>query len=185
MHFVCFSMPFVKCIFLWVPFWYPLANLFSNSLMNTFDLHVKKLIFLQKINQKWIWSLCISFFWVGGRGLGGGLHSRNKMSGNKRIPSLEILSRVLVVCFLGSLQSYQENYKCSGWCCVTGRNNTGGRRDVTSAHVSRVILFVTLAVHLVTAELQLVMREHLSLWGVKLLSCIKSSVIYLNLHSIT
>lgn len=37
------------------------------------------------------------------------------------------------------------------------------QRDVTSAHVNRVILFVTAALHTVTAELQLVMREHLSL----------------------
>lgn len=42
------------------------------------------------------------------------------------------------------------------------------KRYVTSALVSRVILFVTLAVHSVTVELQLVtVGEHLSLWGFK------------------
>lgn len=44
----------------------------------------------------------------------------------------------------GSLQSYQGNYSDTGWCCVTGRNNTGGWRDMSLQLTSAVSLCLSL-----------------------------------------
>lgn len=70
---------------------------------------------------------------------------------HKRLPTLDTRSIVLFLlsvwdpCLIliggehgGGLQSYRENYSHTGWCCVTGRNNAGGRRDVSLQLTSAV-----------------------------------------------
>lgn len=58
-------MPFVKCTFLWVPFWYPLAKIFFFHILWWKYLHVKRPIFLQKIKQKCLLNkVSASFVWA-------------------------------------------------------------------------------------------------------------------------
>lgn len=84
--FVCFSMPFVKCT-LSAILVSPGKDLFSYSLMNKFAC--EKTYFPTKINQKCILNeVSASFVY-------GSMHSREKTSGNKRLPTLETLSIVL------------------------------------------------------------------------------------------
>lgn len=178
MFFVCgvFFMAFVKCIFLWLPFWYPLAKVFFIFFDEYIWFACEKTYFPTKINQKCTLNKVSVIFVFG-------LHSRKKTPwGNKRLPTPDTLSIVLFLLSVWDLCLILIGGEQRGvsavlsvelqWhglmLCHWQERNRRPKRCVTSAHVSRVILFVTLAVHSVTAELQLVMREHLSLWGFEL-----------------
>lgn len=74
---------------------------------------------------------------------------------------------------LDTTQSYQENYSHTSWCCVTARNDTGGRGNVTSACVIFVCHFGS---SFGSSWTSLPVRwEHVSLRGVKLHISIMSS----------
>lgn len=144
-------MAFVKCIFLWVPFWYPLAKVFFIFFDEYIWFACEKTYFPTKINQKCTLNKVSVIFFLG-------LHSRKNP--HEEIKGFPLLIRWVLSCSCcqyeicvwfwsvensgGSLQSYQWNYSDMGWCCVTGRNETGGRRDVSLQLTSAVSFCLSL-----------------------------------------
>lgn len=157
-----------------MPFWYPLAKIFFIFFDEYIWFACEKTYFPTKINQKCILNKVSESFLLAPK------PKKTNTSGNTRLPNLETLSIVLFLLSVWDVSLILSGGERGVSAAPSGELQSHGlmlchcqeqhrrRGDATSAHVSRIILFVTSTVHSVTVELQLVMREHRSLWGFKL-----------------